>query len=61
MNLLIGLTTIAIGLLMTLVMGLLVIVVCMFRRLSVLRKSVDKMKRRGSLAFSEIAPGVSEF
>ena len=60
-NLLIGLTTIAIGLLMTLVMELLMLVIRMFKRLSVLRKAVDKMRREGSLAFGEVAPGVSEF
>ena len=60
-NLLIGLATIAIRLLMTLVMGLLLLVVRMFKRLSVLRKAVDKMRRKGSLAFGEVAQSVSEF
>ena len=69
-NLLIGLTTINIGLLMGPVMGLLIVVLCMFRKVSVLKKCIDLMKsrtlksvRKGSRAFNtiEMVSGVTEF
>ena len=70
MNLLIGLTTIAMGLLMGLVMGLLIGVLRMVRNVMLLKQCVDLVKtraidsvRKGSQAFnhSEVVSGEFEF
>ena len=71
-NLLIGLTTVSMGLLMGLVIGLLVGVLKMIRKVRLLRQCVDLKKsraidslsvRKGSEVFnrSDVVSGMSEF